>query len=76
MAFWRSKHKPGMPELCRSTKELLSRIAIEAPQQKLDEDIARNLSHMKVTLQGTPGMPPARRIEGLDSTSTSCQTAH
>jgi len=64
MAFWRSKHKPGMPELCRSTKELLSRIAIEAPQQKLDEDIARNLSHMKVTLQGTPGMPPLGASRG------------
>lgn len=61
MAFWRSKHKPGMPELCKSTKELLLRITAEAPQQKLDEDIARNLGHMKVTLQGTPGKPRLAR---------------
>lgn len=54
MAFWRSRQK-SIPELCKTTRDLLTRIGAEAPQQKLDEEIARNLNQMKVTLQGTAG---------------------
>ncbi|KAF2088503.1 conidiophore development protein hymA [Saccharata proteae CBS 121410] len=53
--FNRSKQKGSM-ELVRSTKESLLRLAgEEKAQPKTEEDLARNLAQMKITLQGTPG---------------------
>lgn len=62
--FGRSKEKKN-DELCRSTKDLLARFGeAEAPSQKTAEDLARNLSQMKLILQGTLGEPSFETLTG------------
>ncbi|KAF2770402.1 Mo25-like protein [Teratosphaeria nubilosa] len=52
--FGRNRQRSAL-DLVRGTKELLQRLAIEEkPLPKTEEDLSRNLSQMKVTLQGTP----------------------
>lgn len=58
--FNRNKQRSNM-DLVRSTKEALQRLAAEEkPQPKTEEDLSRNLTQMKIVLQGTPGEPPSR----------------
>ena len=53
--FNRNKQKGNM-DLVRSTKDALLRMTQEErPQPKTEEDLARNLTQMKIILQGTPG---------------------
>ncbi|KAF2720118.1 Mo25-like protein [Polychaeton citri CBS 116435] len=56
MAFLFARNKQrSAQELVKSTKELLQRlIRGDGPPQKVEEDLARNISQMKITLQGTP----------------------
>lgn len=50
-------------DICRSTRDLLQKFATGvAPSPKIEEELARNLGHMKLTLQGTTGS-----IEDLSS---------
>ncbi|KAL1310804.1 hypothetical protein AAFC00_001044 [Neodothiora populina] len=52
--FGRTKTRSNQ-ELTRSTKELITKlIAEDKPSPKIEEELARNLSQMKVILQGTP----------------------
>lgn len=52
--FNRNKQRSNM-DLVRSTKEALQRLAAEEkPQPKTEEDLSRNLTQMKIVLQGTP----------------------
>ncbi|KAL0254948.1 Hym1p [Diplodia seriata] len=52
--FNRNKQRNNM-DLVRSTKEALLRLAAEEkPQPKTEEDLSRNLTQMKIVLQGTP----------------------
>ncbi|KAF2795343.1 Mo25-domain-containing protein [Melanomma pulvis-pyrius CBS 109.77] len=55
MAFlFRNKQKNNV-ELAKSTKDLTLRLSEEPkPNPKLEEELARNLQQMKITLQGTP----------------------
>ncbi|KAF2007698.1 Mo25-domain-containing protein [Amniculicola lignicola CBS 123094] len=47
-------HK-SIPELVKSTKELTAKLGTEERSNpKLEEELARNLQQMKITLQGTP----------------------
>lgn len=58
--FNRNKQRSNM-DLVRSTKEALQRLATEEkPQPKTEEDLSRNLTQMKIVLQGTPGELPQR----------------
>ncbi|EMC95877.1 hypothetical protein BAUCODRAFT_71629 [Baudoinia panamericana UAMH 10762] len=52
--FGRNRQR-SVQDIVRSTKELLQRLEKEeVPSPKTEEDIARNITQMKVTLQGTP----------------------
>ncbi|KAF1356397.1 Mo25-like protein [Delphinella strobiligena] len=52
--FGRTKTRSNQ-ELTKSTKELMGKlIAEDKSNPKIEEELARNLSSMKVTLQGTP----------------------
>ncbi len=53
--FGRNRQKTNA-ELCRATKELLQKVGLEEkPSPKVEEELARNLAQMKLTLQGTTG---------------------
>ncbi|KAK4983709.1 Hym1p [Elasticomyces elasticus] len=56
MAFLFARNKPkSSQELTRVTKELLQRLIQDDKQSpKVEEELARNLSQMKIVLQGTP----------------------
>lgn len=50
--FSRSKQRSNA-DLCKSTKDLLQRLlGDEKPVDRIEEELARNLSQMKQTLQG------------------------
>lgn len=57
MAFLFNKNKQrGNLELCRSTKDTLQKLeAGEKLSPRVEEELARNISSMKVVLQGTAG---------------------
>ncbi|KAJ5594774.1 uncharacterized protein N7459_000982 [Penicillium hispanicum] len=53
MAFFFNRGRSRQPaDVVRSTKELLLRVQ-EAPSSKAEEELAKQLSHMKVIVQGT-----------------------
>lgn len=68
MAFlFRNKQKSSL-ELTRTTKELTLKLREKPePNSKTEEELARNLQHMKITLQGTPEaeVSPASVLELL-----------
>lgn len=53
--FGRNRQKSNA-DLCRATKDLLTRLsADERPNPRVEEELAKNLAQMKITLQGTAG---------------------
>lgn len=53
--FGRNKQR-GAIDLCKVTKELLLKLNSDEPTPpKVEEDLAKNLAQMKLTVQGTPG---------------------
>ncbi|CAP92068.1 hypothetical protein E8E15_007663 [Penicillium rubens] len=60
MAFFFNRGRSRQPaDIVRTTKELLSRIHDSQNAPKAEEDLAKQLSQMKVIVQGTPEVPPS-----------------
>lgn len=59
MAFLFSRNRQrSNSDLCRSTKDLLIKLETNKDERltpRIEEELARNLAQMKLTLQGTSG---------------------
>ncbi|KAK4914141.1 Hym1p [Elasticomyces elasticus] len=62
MAFFFNRGRSRQPaDIVRSTKELLLRIHDSQNAPKAEEELAKQLSQMKVMVQGTQGQPLRNR---------------